>query len=288
MFLDGFEGYRNFTGELCKRVSEHRRTLETRHVTFIENCFSLACNVPSHYHERPFLSFSLNSSFEETCGRHHKLIEPLTITYHPSGRVHQNRILSDGVQFIHVTLKDSLFSQLKLRLRHVENLPHLLTGDFQRICLNLYREYRNFDQFSDLIIESNIYGLFAQACRFSQQSAGWKKPAWLKRIVARISERHIGTYSLHKLAEEVSVHPAHLARVFKENHGCSIGHYVRKLKVQDACKMLGQRDMKISEIAAATGFADQSHFTKVFKMHLGVTPLVYRRLLFAGSHTSKQ
>jgi AraC-like DNA-binding protein len=68
----------------------------------------------------------------------------------------------------------------------------------------------------------------------------------------------------------------HLARAFREHYGCSIGEYVRRLRIEAACEELSRANKPLSAIAAAAGFYDQAHFTNVFKAHVGVTPGQFR------------
>ena len=80
------------------------------------------------------------------------------------------------------------------------------------------------------------------------------------------------------IANEVGVHPFHLSRVFRTVHRQTIGEYVHKLRVAYACKLLEQPECDLANVALSAGFADQSHFTKVFKNVTGLTPGVFRQL----------
>jgi transcriptional regulator GlxA family with amidase domain len=51
--------------------------------------------------------------------------------------------------------------------------------------------------------------------------------------------------------------------------------------VQEAQRLLATTRLSLGEIAAATGFYDQSHFTKRFRKVTGITPSAYRRGVFA-------
>jgi AraC family transcriptional regulator len=82
---------------------------------------------------------------------------------------------------------------------------------------------------------------------------------------------------LDSIAEEVGVHPVHLAREFRRAYGCSIGEWVRHLRVEYACQALSSSTLPLATIAATAGFADQSHFTRVFRLLTSVTPSVFRK-----------
>jgi len=61
-----------------------------------------------------------------------------------------------------------------------------------------------------------------------------------------------------------------------------VGDYVRRLRVDYAAYQLSQTDDPLSEIAAAAGFADQSHFSRTFSGIMGSTPSRYRAMLRRG------
>jgi len=71
----------------------------------------------------------------------------------------------------------------------------------------------------------------------------------------------------------------HLTRVFKKSTGVSPHQYVVQVRVNSARSLLtaGAGNRSLAEIAAAVGFADQSHLTRHFKRVLGVTPKQLRQ-----------
>jgi AraC family transcriptional regulator len=74
------------------------------------------------------------------------------------------------------------------------------------------------------------------------------------------------------------VHPTHLARAFRARHGVSVGEYGRRVRVAWASAELAASDRPLAMIAAQAGFADQGHFTRLFRRYVGTTPSRYREL----------
>ena len=93
-------------------------------------------------------------------------------------------------------------------------------------------------------------------------------------------------FDLRALAASAGVHPTHLARTFRRFHGRSLGDYVTGLRIQRACRALGESDDTLAAIASETGFTDQSHFTRSFRDAVGTTPARYRRAHRAGTNGS--
>ena len=81
---------------------------------------------------------------------------------------------------------------------------------------------------------------------------------WLKRAEAIIRDRFSESVSLNEVAKTVAIHPVHLARTFRQHYHCSIGEYVRKLRVEFAREAIVTTDCALTDIGMAAGFYDQS------------------------------
>jgi AraC family transcriptional regulator len=83
--------------------------------------------------------------------------------------------------------------------------------------------------------------------------------------------------SVEVLAAEVGLSPAHFARAFKETMGVAPHRYLLHLRLERARRLLDAGDATLSGVAQRAGFADQAHFTRLFKREYGVTPGVVLR-----------
>jgi AraC family transcriptional regulator len=70
----------------------------------------------------------------------------------------------------------------------------------------------------------------------------------------------------------------HFARAFAINVGRPPHQWLLDQRVNLARQLLGHSELSISEIAVRCGFADQSHFTRVFSAKVGLTPGRWRRI----------
>jgi len=121
--------------------------------------------------------------------------------------------------------------------------------------------------------------LLTAITKFINENAKYKKtPAWAKEL-KEILQDHIDTnLSLKEISKSLDIHPAYLSREFsKYFDNLSFGDYIRKQRIEKAIELLNNSSYSLTEIAYLTGFSDQSHFTRIFKLHTGKSPSVYRR-----------
>ncbi|MGV8095491.1 MAG: helix-turn-helix domain-containing protein [Mangrovibacterium sp.] len=101
------------------------------------------------------------------------------------------------------------------------------------------------------------------------------------RRIAAIHDYLMNNYredvDLKRLAALVSMAEGSLCRFFRMHMGMTIFEYLNKIKVELACKLLMDPDLKIVEVCLDSGFNNLSHFNKQFRKTTGVTPKEYRK-----------
>ena len=103
-----------------------------------------------------------------------------------------------------------------------------------------------------------------------------RPPRWLGSAEEFLRARIGDPVGLSELATAVGVNAGHVARVFRARYGISVGEYGRRVRLDWAAAEIACDRRPIAEIATAAGFADQSHFTRVFRRHVGTTPARFR------------
>ena len=81
--------------------------------------------------------------------------------------------------------------------------------------------------------------------------------------------------ALDTLAAEARMSSWHFLRVFRRATGATPHLYVLQRRLARARRLL-EAGESLAEVAAATGFSDQSHLTNRFRRTYGVTPAVFR------------
>lgn len=94
----------------------------------------------------------------------------------------------------------------------------------------------------------------------------------LQRVLTHI-EGNLGQRVLvGELATLAGISRCHFARQFRVKTGESPMRYMRRLRIERAKAILPKRDASLASVALRLGFADQSHFTRIFGREVGVTP----------------
>jgi len=116
--------------------------------------------------------------------------------------------------------------------------------------------------------------------KFLKKGKSNKIPAWASELRTLIQDQ-IDTnlaLSLTGISHELNVNPAYVSREFsKYFDNLSFGEYIRKLRVDKAIVYIETTDYSLSEIAYLTGFSDQSHFTRIFKLETGLKPSEFKK-----------
>jgi len=229
--------------------------------------------VPPHTHERAYASLVLDGAYREHFGGHTIEYQPLTLAFHPPAFSHDDEIGNGGARFFAVEFDRDYLAMLSTEARPE---AELLGGKPAWIALELYRHF--LCGADELAAESLIAELFLESSRRRPQ-AERRRPAWLVKVEDRLNAEFQAPPTLVELAEDAGVHPVHLSRTFRAIRRESIAQALWRLKVQHAARRMRSRETALADIALEAGFADQSHFTRIFKRITGRTPVAYRRLM---------
>jgi AraC family transcriptional regulator len=145
------------------------------------------------------------------------------------------------------------------------------------LATRLYKEFRQMDELSPLIVEGLTLEVLGVAARSSLKRQRPKPPLWLEQARELLHDQFQEYLTLSNVAGLVGVHETHLCREFRRYYRSTMGEYIRRLRIEFACHQLSTSRTSLSEIALAAGFADQSHFARTFKRVTGMSPTTYRR-----------
>ena len=261
-------------GEFYGKISQKKQISSS---TLSELIHLKGISLPAHSHELAFFSLLLDGSYSESYGRKNFSYQPMTVWWHPSGISHKDEIGKKGGRFFTVEIQPKGLEILKDFAKIPEDFFEQSSSLVWLAC-RLFHEFKNWQICSELVAEGITLEMLAHSVR-KQNSTEKQPPKWLVRIVEKLNEDFTGNFSTEALATEANVHPVHLAAVFRRFHHETMGEYVQKLRIAHASKLLLDREIPLAEIAYESGFSDQSHFTRIFKRFVGLTPGAFRNSL---------
>lgn len=152
-------------------------------------------------------------------------------------------------------------------------------------CLEtIFREQRHPSDGSAMLIDAMLRTFLILCCRTALTQGITPSlppdialPAWLPKIRRILDEEYTEPVTLDELAHAARISKSYLCRSFKKQVGLSIVDYLTERRIQAAMQQLQQTDDKILAVALESGFGNLSHFNRVFRQRIGLTPGEYRR-----------
>jgi len=249
--------------------------------SLIETTYPPNLLVPKHAHECAYFCFVLQGTYTETYDRRTRTCHPSSLIFHPPGETHSDRFETAGGRCFNVQLQPDFLERVREHSMIMDRPAEFRRAPLAYLATKLYHEFKTIDDPSALLIEGLTLEILGEGSKQSTNSSRRQPPQWLAQAREMLHADFSTNPSLTLIASFVGVHPVHLARAFRQHYRCTIGEYVRQLRIQFASRELSRSDTPLVEIAAAAGFCSQSHFSTVFKRYTSFTPAEYR----ASSHT---
>jgi len=259
-----------FRGEILDR-----RTFSN--FALIESAYAPNQHLSRHRHERAYISIALRGFYTERCGSTEWECEMGQAIFHTPAESHSNRFYAQGGRLLNLELLPHFVTHLKDHGIDTGSRSRFASTYCMRLGLGLQREAASPDPISELAIEGLGMELLAEVLRQRAQAPVRRGSDWLEKVTGILHDRFREPVTLTELANHVQIHPVHLARAFRMHHRCSVGDYLRKLRIEAACHELLNSETPLVEIAARVGFSDQSHLCRILKRYTGMSPLQFRR-----------
>jgi AraC family transcriptional regulator len=237
--------------------------------------------VHRHVHAHARFVLVLAGALSETVDGRTACFETSTLLFRTAHEPHSYAISEHGATCLIVDVDDDWYGRARQHAPVLARSAQFRRGFVLHLAHRLYGEFRLRDEVSRLAIESIALGILAEASRLAARHADHASPRWLQQAVSLVDQHFAKRLPLATVAALVGVHPVHLARSFRRFHHTTFMSHVRHVRVEFARRQLASTATPLSEIAAAAGFCDQSHFSRLFKRHTGLTPAEYRLVLQA-------
>lgn len=243
-----------------------------------------ARKLPQHVHGTAYFELILKGYYEETTRTRHYPFAPMTVGFNPAGMEHGGAIGANDTLLFAVELDQEWIEPFATNPVICQTVAHLDAGPLLWLGLRLYREYLQSGDACSATVESLTWEMLATAAEW--KANGGDTPRWWPRVEELVRECFRQPLSMADIAAEAGVHPVHVARVCRRVQGRTIGEYLQALRLQLACQLLAAGELPISEIAAESGFSDQSHFTRMLQRYAHITPGQLRQTMRSSRRKS--
>lgn len=263
-------------------LSIYGDTLKSCHVSgfrLAETKYAPGTKIPKHSHEFAYFSLVLEGTFTGHFGGRVQNGKPFEAVFRRAGEPHSVDFHRAGARLFSIEVGPDCLQNVSAHSLRLEESTEVAGGQLAWLAFRTYREARAMDEFSPLAIEGLVLEMLAAASRRSVKITERPIPHWLKQVEEIINESFAENLSIGGLARSVGIHPVHLATVFRKQYRCTIGECIRQRRIEYASRMLSHSDATLVQIALASGFSDQSHFSKTFKQFTGMSPARFRALL---------
>jgi AraC-like DNA-binding protein len=108
----------------------------------------------------------------------------------------------------------------------------------------------------------------------------------LQQFLNRVPESELADLTIGGLAVHLGCGERHASRLFREVHGASFRSCVSDIRLNKACHLLSQGDLKIIDVALDSGYTSLALFNHAFKKRFGITPSEWRKREVARARQS--
>jgi AraC family transcriptional regulator len=173
---------------------------------------------------------------------------------------------------------------------HIETLDHrpgsiIANPIFKQLASTLVPMLEKPQEASSLFVDHVLHAVgihIAHAyggMRVNSQPVHGGLAPWQERRAKELIDASLDAdVTLVQLANECKLSVSQFARAFRQSNGCAPHHWLMSRRVDNAKSLMRDQSLALADVALACGFADQSHFTRVFKNIVGESPGVWRRM----------
>jgi AraC family transcriptional regulator len=248
-----------------------KRQYFTTGVSIIETIYVDQVFEGWHIHENPHWSFVIEGGNIEYRKMTQSDSIPGTLNFYNQGECHRNTNTVLSTRTINFEIEPWWLAQYEIN--EAKLMFSTANVSTKLLLLKMYKESLLCDEYS----ASTVQMLLLHAAQLTDNTPA-KIPEWTKTVYQMLNDEWDRTFSLDELASKTGVSATNISKYFPKYFRCTLGEYMRKLKVARSLSIIKNSDTTLTEIAFDCGFSDQSHFIRTFKNVTGFLPGEYRRL----------
>jgi AraC family transcriptional regulator len=255
------------TGKIVNSLNDNGVIINTVHYSVEE------CHQGKHSHENPHICFLLQGGDIES--RNNRSYERKTgdIYFYYAGETHASISRPRISKNTNIELGKTFLGKYALSEPQIERAVKD-NPDAKFLILKMQQEMLIDDACSRAAIQTLLLNLLD----FSKNSYPRSTPRWVRVLDDLLNDKWNEPVTLQELSTATETHPTTISKHFRKYFFCTLGEYLRKLKIDKSIPLIKNSPMSLTEIALYCGFADQSHFTRNFKQLTGFLPKEFRNI----------
>lgn len=164
-----------------------------------------------------------------------------------------------------------------------ETVLHLEDQNIRSLLVQIY-DSRGNSSASEAKMLGALYQFLGVLIEKSELNQSKKTPTkqYIEQAIKFISRNFSSEISIEDVAKAVRISPSHLYRIFSSELGMPPAQFLIRYRINEACSILKNSNLSISEVAVSTGFSDPLYFSRAFKKVKGLSPRAYLKEVQTG------
>lgn len=151
-------------------------------------------------------------------------------------------------------------------------------GKIRDILEEMLDEYNNENSSWQEFVRSDLIKLFILTARKIPMSS--KEESITQKIINEITHNFGMRLMLSDIIDGMNYSLPYISKKFKSETGMSFQEYLKKTRINEACRLLANSSKKIEEISVLSGYGDTDCFRKAFKEITNMTPKEFRQHIY--------
>ena len=224
---------------------------------------------PVHSHASPILSLYIMGRQKKVHREGETLIAGPAAVLHDPAAPHRNLAGAEGAEQLDIEFEPG-WLDLPADLFRQERVHCWVGGSVGAASKVLISEWCREDR-----SEAKLADLTRRFLSEALKASAPKHPRWLDQANCQAAQS-LGPVDTRTLAARLGLHPAWLSQAYRRSIGEGLQETAQRRRVERAVHLLRETSATCADIAADTGFCDQSHMVRVFRRVLSRSPSVIR------------
>lgn len=234
--------------------------------------------VETHFHETSTICIALDGAAEDRFGSRTVNLARGSVVFRPAGERHSHEYGRQGFSAVALQIPEPV---LKNFAEGGTGIIHCSPAESSRgtvatalaMCADLHFSGDQWDKTAeDLLIE--IVGADRAGAARPRSY-----PSCVRTAMEFIESNFSDACDYSEVARAAAVHPTHLARLFRQSAGTSIGQFRKRVRLRRAIEQLTQQRTTLANAAQECGFYDSAHLAHDLRRYLNVAPGELQKML---------